>query len=236
MFGSFVASTVFRLGNEKSLLTIRSYCPHCKKTISWYYNIPLFSYLWLKAKTKCCNSSIPIFYPFIESATAVIFFINWAYFEYNDLVLISILSVILIIIFFVDYYYFIIHDALLILFLLFTITSLFYYQLNPFNVSFISAVQCSIFSMLIFWSIGKIFLIIRKTEGLGFGDVKLIGIISLWTGFSVLPILIIMASIFAIIHIFINSKLFFKKVKLVDLKAPFGSYLSISLLILIYLI
>ena len=87
--------------------------------------------------------------------------------------------------------------------------------------------------MLILWSIGKIFLILRKTEGLGFGDVKLIGIISLWTGFSVLPILIIMASIFAIIHIFINSKLSFKKV--VDLKAPFGSYLSLSLLILIYL-
>ena len=235
MFGSFVASTVFRLGNNKSLWTTRSYCPHCKKTISWYYNIPLFSYLWLKAKTKCCNSSIPIFYPFIESSTAVIFLINWYCFEYNDFILISILSVILIIIFFIDYYYFLINDVSLVLFLLFTITSLFYYQLNPFNVSFISAVQCSIFSMLIFWSIGKIFLIIRKTEGLGFGDVKLIGIISLWTGFSVLPILIIMASIFAIIHIFINSKLFFKKVKLVDLKAPFGSYLSISLLILIYL-
>ena len=42
IFGSFIGSTVYRLANDKSLLTPRSYCPHCYRTILWYYNIPFF--------------------------------------------------------------------------------------------------------------------------------------------------------------------------------------------------
>ena len=235
IFGSFIGSTVYRLANNKSLLTPRSYCPHCQKTIFWYYNIPFFSYIWLKAKTKCCHSSIPIFYPFIEVSTAIIFFINIFLFQNIDLILISFLSVILVIIFFTDYYYFLIHDALVVIFLLFTIIAVFYFQLNPFNVSFINAALCSLISMFIIWSIGRTHLFLRKTEGLGLGDVKLIGVISLWTGFAYLPILIITSSILAIFHILIASKLFIQKKNFVTVKSPFGSYLSLTLLTLIYL-
>ena len=235
IFGSFLGSTVYRLANDKSLLTPRSYCPHCNRTILWYYNIPFFSYIWLKAKTKCCHSSISTFYPFIEVSTAIIFFINTFLFQNIDLILISFLSVILIIIFFTDYYYFLIHDVLVAIFLLFTIIALSYFQLNPFNVSFLSAVLCSLISMLIIWSIGRIYLFLRKTEGLGLGDVKLIGVISLWTGFVYLPILIIISSILAICHILMTSKLFIQKERFIAVKSPFGSYLSLTLLILIYL-
>jgi len=235
IFGSFIGSTVYRLAYNKSLLTPRSYCPHCYRTILWYYNIPFFSYIWLKAKTKCCNSSISIFYPFIEVSTVIIFSINIFLFQNIDLILMSFLSVILIIIFFTDYYYFLIHDVLVAIFLLFTIIALFYFQLNPFNVSFLSAVLCSLISMFIIWSIGRMHLFLRKTEGLGVGDVKLIGVISLWTGFAYLPILIIISSILAIFHILMTSKLFIQKEKFVAVKSPFGSYLSLTLLTLIYL-
>jgi len=235
IFGSFIGSTVYRLAYNKSLLTPRSYCPHCHRIILWYYNIPFFSYIWLKAKTKCCNSSISIFYPFIEVSTVIIFSINIFLFQNIDLILMSFLSVILIIIFFTDYYYFLIHDVLVAIFLLFTIIALFYFQLNPFNVSFLSAVLCSLISMFIVWSIGRIHLFLRKTEGLGVGDVKLIGVISLWTGFAYLPILIIISSILAICHILMTSKLFIQKEKFVAVKSPFGSYLSLTLLTLIYL-
>ena len=235
IFGSFIGSTVYRLAYNKSLLTPRSYCPHCHRTILWYYNIPFFSYIWLKAKTKCCHSSISTFYPFIEVSTAIIFSINFFLFQNIDLILISSLSVILIIIFFIDYYYFLIHDVLVSIFLLFTILAIFYFQFNPFNISFLSAILCSLFSMFIIWSIGKIHLFLRKTEGLGLGDVKLIGVISLWTGFTYLPTLIISSSILAIFHILITSKLLLQKEKFVAIKSPFGSYLSLALLTLIYL-
>jgi leader peptidase (prepilin peptidase)/N-methyltransferase len=235
IFGSFIGSTVYRLANDKSLLTPRSYCPHCYRTILWYYNIPFFSYIWLKAKTKCCHSSISIFYPFIEVSTVIIFSINIFLFQNTDLILIFFLSIILIIIFFTDYYYFLIHDVLVAIFLLFTIVAIFYFQFNPFNVSFISSVLCSLISMFIIWSIGRIHLFLRKTEGLGLGDVKLIGVISLWTGFAYLPILIISSSIFAISHILMISKLFNQKEKFIAVKSPFGSYLSLTLLLLIYL-
>ena len=234
IFGSFLGSTVYRLANDKSLLTPRSYCPHCNRTILWYYNIPFFSYIWLKAKTKCCHSSISTFYPFIEVSTAIIFFINIFLFKNIDLILISFLSAILIIIFFTDYYYFLIHNILVAIFLLFTIVAIFYFQLNPFNISFLNSVLCSLISMLIIWLIGRLHLLLRKTEGLGFGDVKLIGVISLWTGFAYLPILIIISSTLAIFHILITNKLFIQKEKFAAVKSPFGSYLSLTLLMLIY--
>ena len=64
------------------------------------------------------------------------------------------------------------------------------------------------------WFVRVMHLYLRKTEGLGFGDVKLIGVISLWAGFAYLPILIIISSILAIFHVLITSKLFLKKEKL----------------------
>ena len=90
-------------------------------------------------------------------------------------------------------------------------------------------------SMLIIWLIRRLYFLLRNTEGLGLGDVKLIGVISLWTGFAYLPILIIFSSILAIFHILMSSRLFIQKEKFVAVKSPFGSYLSLTLLMLIYL-
>ena len=90
-------------------------------------------------------------------------------------------------------------------------------------------------SMLIIWLIRRLYFLLRNTEGLGLGDVKLIGVISLWTGFTYLPILIISSSILAIFHILMSSRLFIQKEKFVAVKSPFGSYLSLTLLTLIYL-
>ncbi|MDP2632891.1 MAG: prepilin peptidase, partial [Candidatus Curtissbacteria bacterium] len=44
--GSFLNVLIYRLPNELSILG-RSLCPNCKKKISWYDNVPLFSYLFL---------------------------------------------------------------------------------------------------------------------------------------------------------------------------------------------
>lgn len=71
--GSFFHVCVWRIPHEQSIVTPGSHCPHCVNKIRWYDNIPLLSYLWLKAACRYCKASIPIRYPIYEMMTALLF-------------------------------------------------------------------------------------------------------------------------------------------------------------------
>ena len=84
--GSFINVIVFRLPNNLSIVTPRSFCPRCKKKISWKENIPLFSWLVQKGRCISCNTKISIRYPLIEFSTGLLFilFINSEPYLYNS--------------------------------------------------------------------------------------------------------------------------------------------------------
>ena len=56
-----------------SIVLGRSYCPNCKHQIRWYDNIPILSFLILRAKCRDCHEKISIQYPLIEIATGMLF-------------------------------------------------------------------------------------------------------------------------------------------------------------------
>lgn len=55
----------------------RSFCPSCKKTLSWSENIPLISYLIQGGKCTGCKSNISPVYPTVEAASTAIALIAW---------------------------------------------------------------------------------------------------------------------------------------------------------------
>ncbi|MFH1861546.1 MAG: prepilin peptidase [bacterium] len=69
--GSFANVVIYRLPRGKSLLKPASHCPHCGVPIPPKYNIPLFSFLWLKGQTACCDKPISSRYLIIEYLSAV---------------------------------------------------------------------------------------------------------------------------------------------------------------------
>ena len=69
-WGSFLNFFAHRLVSEKNLLSKRSVCPKCKKSISWYDTIPVISWIILKGHCRKCNKKISALYPFIEIFTA----------------------------------------------------------------------------------------------------------------------------------------------------------------------
>lgn len=71
--GSFLGVVSYRLPKGKQFLTGRSHCPNCGRTIAWYDNIPLLSYLVLQGRCRHCKSRISLRYPLIEAATALLF-------------------------------------------------------------------------------------------------------------------------------------------------------------------
>ena len=72
--GSFLNVVVYRLPRDLSInQPSRSFCPLCGAGIAWYDNIPVVSWLALRAKCRKCGAGISVQYPLIEAATGVAF-------------------------------------------------------------------------------------------------------------------------------------------------------------------
>ena len=78
--GSFLNVIMYRVPLEKSIVWPSSACPHCGREHAWYENIPIVSYLALRARCRTCKASIGIRYPIVEALTAATFAGAWWYF------------------------------------------------------------------------------------------------------------------------------------------------------------
>ena len=68
LFGSFLNVCITRWPAEQSVVSPRSRCPRCGALIAWYDNIPVVSWLALRARCRHCGLPIPVLYPAVELA------------------------------------------------------------------------------------------------------------------------------------------------------------------------
>jgi leader peptidase (prepilin peptidase)/N-methyltransferase len=68
LFGSFLNVCISRLPEHASLSRPRSHCPNCRATIVWHDNIPLLSWILLRARCRYCKQPISWRYPAVELA------------------------------------------------------------------------------------------------------------------------------------------------------------------------
>ena len=73
VFGSFFNVLIYRLPREISIIKPGSFCPACRHGIAWYDNIPLLSWLLLRARCRHCGARISVRYPLVELMAGVIF-------------------------------------------------------------------------------------------------------------------------------------------------------------------
>jgi leader peptidase (prepilin peptidase)/N-methyltransferase len=78
--GSFLNVCIHRLPLGASIVWPSSACPHCQRELSWYENIPVVSYLALRARCRTCKGPISIRYPFVEALTSAMFVAAWWYY------------------------------------------------------------------------------------------------------------------------------------------------------------
>ncbi len=73
LIGSFLNVCIYRWPRDLSVVRPRSACVACGKTIAWYDNVPLLSYVLLRGRCRRCGSGIHWRYPVVEAATAFSF-------------------------------------------------------------------------------------------------------------------------------------------------------------------
>ena len=78
--GSFANVLISRVPHKESMWT-RSKCPNCNREIRWTENIPVLSYVLLKARCKGCNAKISFIYPGVEIAMTALFILPFLIFH-----------------------------------------------------------------------------------------------------------------------------------------------------------
>jgi leader peptidase (prepilin peptidase)/N-methyltransferase len=236
MIGSFLNVCIARLPDEKSIVTPRSSCPHCQKPIRWFDNIPLLSWFFLRGHCRYCKKTISFQYPFIEALTAVlaVLFLKKMGIRWESLCYFF-FSASMVVVAMIDLHHRIIPNVISLpgCFIGF-ILSFFRPEVPP-HFSQVLPQMANLTPLNSFLGIliggGSLFLIaeiyrlIRKREGMGMGDVKLLGMIGAFLGWYHLFIILFISSFFGAI---IGVSFIMIKGHDFRYQIPFGTFLAFA--------
>lgn len=244
--GSFLNVCIYRMPLEKSIVKPRSFCPHCSKTILWYDNIPVLSYIILKARCRFCRGRIHFRYLIVELLTAIMFlicYIRYGFFSFNLFFYIIFICG-LIVATFVDIQHRIIPDEIsvggvVLGLILSTFRGIklnpFVFNLRPTFDSFLGIIigggilyLTGFVFDVIYFKILKRPPIQGETESMGGGDIKLLAMIGAFLGWQHAILTFFLAPFLGAVVGIIN--LLVKK----DHTIPYGPFLSLAALTSIF--
>ena len=231
LWGSFANVCIYRLPLDKGVISGRSYCPKCKNQITWIDNIPILSYLLLSGKCRKCKKDISSQYLLVEFISILFFTI--IYFLYGvtlTTILLMILSLSFIIIFFIDLKHFIIPNEITFSMMALGFIKSFDPNLNSIFPNYVNSLIGGLFGYGIIWSIIYFYKQVRKKEGMGLGDAKLLSVIGFWFGWIAIPFVIFISSVVALFSV-IPSLI--KKSKNMSSQIPFGPFIILGCILYI---
>lgn len=222
VWGSFLNVVIYRLPREQSLLQPPSSCPKCGHRIKWYDNIPVVSYILLGGKCRFCGEKISLVYPLVEVLTAgcfvLVYFHNLKFFDlqfFADCLFVSLL----IALGFIDYFHQIIPDHLTLPGLILAVVySPFRYDLNL-RQSLLGAVLGAGFLLIVY----LVYLLWRKKEGLGMGDVMMMLLVGAYLGIGRTVLTLFLSSVVGAVVGLLLVKL---RGKDLQFAIPFGTFIA----------
>lgn len=212
------------LSNEAETFNLsvpRSRCPACGHKITALENIPLISWLFLRAKCSECGSGISIRYPIIELTTALFSVLVAYYFGVQWFTLAALfLTWALIALTMIDFDTQLLPDNITLPFLwLGLLISL----LQISDISLENSVIGAIAGYMVLWMVYQLFKLITGKEGMGYGDLKLLAVLGAWLGWQALPLILLLSALVGAI-VGISLILFLGRDK--NIPIPFGPYLA----------
>ncbi|MDP3787863.1 MAG: prepilin peptidase [Candidatus Chromulinivorax sp.] len=218
-WGSYLNSLGYRLLNLEHFFKARSFCPRCKHHIAWYDNIPVISWLLLKARCRSCKQPISWLYPFIEIITTCALLVLWqtmptqyfiAYFIFFSALIITIRT---------DFEEMLISRFATIYLIPIGLLAA---GIDKLPLTLSLSIAGTFFGYGILWCTKKISFAITKQDSLGQGDVELLAFIGAFTGplgcWIALLVGSTSGSLISLLYMFITKQRI--------IKVPLGAYLS----------
>lgn len=243
LIGSFLNVCIYRMPNDYSVVAPRSFCPSCRRPIAWYDNVPLLSYVVLGGRCRQCRGRISLQYPAVEAITGAVFFVivylNGFSLASLKLCTFAALAIGLIVLDLVER---ILPDE-------FTMTGivlgLVFAFVTPFDTGFaamlvpaawgeraasvIEAAFGAVVAGGMLWIVGRLYLRLRRREGLGGGDPRMVAMIGAFLGLhgALAAVLLgsILGSVIGITYILAARK------DSASYELPFGSFLGFAALV-----
>ena len=211
-----------------TLATPRSRCPSCGHAIAWYENIPIASWLWLRARCSACRAPISVRYPLIELTTAVLFaLVGWRFGAQPVALLWCLFCAVLVALAGIDWDTTLLPDNLTLPLLWAGLAS----AALGWTIPLSDSVWGAIAGYLSLWSVYWLFKLTTGKEGMGFGDFKLLAGLGAWLGWKmILPVLLGASIIGAIVGIVMKMSAALREGRYV----PFGPFLAGAGLVVLF--
>ena len=241
--GSFLNVCIVRIPRRQSVVSPRSSCTHCGQALKPYDNIPLISFLLLRGKCRFCNATISWQYPVVEALTTAIYwgtFVSYGL-QWKTAVLLVFFSALIVLVF-IDLNHRLLPDVItlpgialgIVLSVLVGIeddagTALIQLAAHPDSSvrwgwlasSLLGAFACGGF----LWLVGAVYFKLKKVEGLGGGDLKLMGMVGAFLGVKLGLLTIMLGSVFGVLVGLAYIRMTGKDYRY---PLPFGSFLGIA--------
>jgi leader peptidase (prepilin peptidase)/N-methyltransferase len=188
--GSFLNVCIYRLPRGQSIISPPSRCPACGRHLRWFDNVPVVSWVLLRGRCGQCRAPISPRYPIIEIVTAVTWLLivsltppGWL------LVSRLILGTALIVLFMIDLEHQLLPNAITLPGIAIGLALSFVTPVGPVN---------SILGILVgggvLYAIAAGYYLVRKEEGMGMGDVKMLAMVGAFLGWPAVVLTLVLSS------------------------------------------
>ncbi len=192
LVGSFLSVLVHRLPRGESIISPASHCPACGAPVKNYDNIPVVSWILLKGRCRTCRAPIAVRYPALELSNAILWMLVFSRArEWPDFASGAFLASACLVLLAIDLEFQILPDRI-------TLTGLF----AGIALSLLSRARsplCSLAGAAVggggLFLIGFLYQKVARQEGMGLGDVKMLGMIGAFLGPAGVLVTVLLASL-----------------------------------------
>lgn len=235
--GSFLNVVIHRYPREESIVFPPSRCPHCGTKIRPYDNVPILAWLWLRGRCRACRGSISLRYPLVELANGLFWLaIYQRTGPSGGFLAIAALVSMTIVLIYIDLEIQILPDVIDIPGIAIGLMAgaLHFGALYPdllLSSTLLESVAGAVAGGGVLLAIGLTYKLVRKVEGMGLGDVKMMAMLGAALGWEPLfPLLLIASVTGALTGLLLAAK----SEQGMKVAVPFGVFLGLAFLIVLF--
>jgi leader peptidase (prepilin peptidase)/N-methyltransferase len=237
IIGSFLNVVIHRYPREESIVFPASHCPHCRTNIKPYDNVPILSWLWLLGRCRACRAPIDVRYPLVELANALFYV---ALFQRTGLTVgflpLAALVSMTIVLIYIDLEIQILPDVIDLpgVAIGIGIGAAHLGALYPglmLSATLLDSVAGALAGGGTLLAIALLYKLVRKVEGMGLGDVKMMAMLGATLGWMPVFPLLVLASVGGTLAGIVVAV---KSPKGMQVALPFGVFLGLAFLAVIF--